>query len=234
MVIQFSILIVDDEERILNFLQPKLRAAGYDVVTAKNGVEALEQIRLQQLDLIVLDLIMPQMDGFETLRRLRSFPALPVIVLSARNSDTDKIKGLKLGADDYLAKPFNPDELIARIEAVRGRFKPEDNRKTYGPMSIGQVNIDFERRAVFVRGKEVYLTRIEWLLLSELAKNAGRLMTYGDLLARIWGSEYVDDIQLLRTWISRLRRKLEKDPQNPELIRTMPKSGYILECPSSA
>lgn len=234
MVRKFGVLIVDDEERILSFLRPKLKVAGYDVLTARNGAEALECVQVQQLDLIVLDLVMPQMDGLETLRRLRSFSALPVIVLSARDSDIDKIKGLQLGADDYLAKPFNPDELIARIEAVRRRLQPDDKRKTYESISLGDVSIDFQRHLVFVRGKETYLTRIEWLLLSELARNAGRFMTYDELLARIWGTEYRDDVQLLRTWVSRLRHKLEKDPQNPELIRTMPKSGYILERPSSA
>jgi DNA-binding response OmpR family regulator len=231
MVRQFRVLIVDDEERILNFLRPKLKVAGYDVLTASNGAEALEYVRLQQLDLVVLDLVMPQMDGLETLKRLRSFSALPVIVLSARDSDIDKIKGLQLGADDYLAKPFNPDELVARIEAVRRRFQPDDKRKTHEPISLGDLKIDFQRRLVFVRGEETYLTRIEWLLLSELAQNVGRFMTYDRLLTRIWGPEYRDDVQLLRTWVSRLRHKVERDPQNPELIRTMPKSGYILERP---
>jgi two-component system KDP operon response regulator KdpE len=231
MVRQFRVLIVDDEERILNFLRPKLKVAGYDVLTARNGAEALEYVRLQQLDLVVLDLVMPQMDGLETLKRLRSFSALPVIVLSARDSDIDKIKGLQLGADDYLAKPFNPDELVARIEAVRRRFQPDDKRKTHEPISLGDLKIDFQRRLVFVRGEETYLTRIEWLLLSELAQNVGRFMTYDQLLTRIWGPEYRDDVQLLRTWVSRLRHKVERDPQNPELIRTMPKSGYILERP---
>jgi DNA-binding response OmpR family regulator len=231
MVRQFRVLIVDDEERILNFLRPKLKVAGYDVLTAQNGAEALEYVRLQQLDLVVLDLVMPQMDGLETLKRLRAFSALPVIVLSARDSDIDKIKGLQLGADDYLAKPFNPDELVARIEAVRRRFQPDDKRKTHEPISLGDLKIDFQRRLVFVRGEETYLTRIEWLLLSELAQNVGRFMTYDRLLTRIWGPEYRDDVQLLRTWVSRLRHKVERDPQNPELIRTMPKSGYILERP---
>ena len=234
MVRQFRVLIVDDEERILIFLKAKLRVAGYDVVVARNGAEALECVQVQQLDLVVLDLIMPQMDGLETLRRLRSFSALPVIVLSARDADIDKIKGLQLGADDYLAKPFNPDELVARIEAVRRRLQPDDKRKTHEPLSLRGLDIDFQRRHVFVRGEETYLTRIEWLLLSELAQNVGRLMTYDELLIRIWGPEYRDDVQLLRTWVSRLRHKVEKDPQNPELIRTMPKSGYILECPSSS
>ena len=230
---QFRILIVDDEERILNFLSIKLKALGYGVLTASNGLEALEQAQAQEPDLIVLDLIMPKMDGFETLKELRSFSSVPVIILSAKGADVDKIKGLGLGADDYLQKPFNPDELVARIEAVRRRLQPAEGRRTPEPLSVGDLTVDFERQCIVLRGKQEHLTRIEWLLLSELARNAGRLMLYEDLLTRIWGPEYRDDVQILRTWISRLRYKLENDPKNPKLICTMPKIGYIMELPSS-
>lgn len=223
---QFSILLVDDEERILNFLRAKLKALGYEVFTASDGIQALEQVRAQEPDLV-----MPGMDGFDTLKELRSFSAVPVIVLSARGSDADKIKGLELGADDYLPKPFNPDELMARIEAVRRRLAPAEKRKTSERLSLGDVTIDFKRHLVTVGGEEKYLTRIEWLLLGELARNAGRLLFYEELLTRVWGTEYHDDVQLLRTWISRLRFKLERDPDNPELIRTIPKTGYILDIP---
>ena len=225
----FTVLLVDDEERILSFLKPKLRTVGYNVLTAGNGAEALELLKVEKVDLVVLDLIMPKMDGMETLRHLRSFSAVPVIVLSARDGDMDKIKGLQLGADDYIAKPFNPDELVARIEAVVRRLQPDDKRKSYKSLSIGDLNIDFQSRLVLFQDREIYLTNIEWILLSELAQNVGRLMTYDDLLTRIWGPEYRDDVQLLRTWVSRLRHKLEIDPQEPKLIHTMPKSGYILE-----
>ena len=230
---QFRILIVDDEERILNFLSTKLKALGYGVLTASNGLEALEQAQAQEPDLIVLDLIMPKMDGFETLKELRSFSSVPVIILSAKGADVDKIKGLGLGADDYLQKPFNPDELVARIEAVRRRLQPAERRRTPEPLSVGDLTVDFEGQCVVLRGKQEHLTRIEWLLLSELARNAGRLMLYEDLLTRIWGPEYRDDVQILRTWISRLRYKLENDPNNPKLIRTIPKTGYIMDLPSS-
>ena len=229
---QFRILIVDDEERILNFLSTKLKALGYGVLTASNGLEALEQAQAQEPDLIVLDLIMPKMDGFETLKELRSFSSVPVIILSAKGADVDKIKGLGLGADDYLQKPFNPDELVARIEAVRRRLQPAERRRTPEPLSVGDLTVDFEGQCVVLRGKQEHLTRIEWLLLSELARNVGRLMLYEDLLTRIWGPEYRDDVQILRTWISRLRYKLENDPNNPKLIRTIPKTGYIMDLPS--
>ncbi len=229
---QFRILVVDDEERIMNFLNSKLKASGYEVLTASNGVEGLEQARAQEPDLIVLDILMPKMDGLEMLKELRSFSAVPVIILTAKGSDADRIKGLQLGADDYLPKPFNPDELVARIEAIRRRLKPEEKRKTQEVLNLGYVTIDFKKRNVLVMGEEKYLTRIEWLLLSQLANNAGRLMPYDELLTQIWGSEYRDDIQILRTWISRLRSKLESDPENPKLIRTIPKTGYMIDQPA--
>ena len=229
----FRILIVDDEERILNFLRSKLRASGYEVFTAGDGIEALQQVHAQELDLIVLDLMMPKLDGFEFLKELRSFSGMPVIILSAREADADKIEGLQLGADDYLPKPFNPDELVARIEAVRRRLEPMERRITLEVFRSGDVTIDFKRRSALVKGEEKHLTQMEWLLLSELARNAGRLMLYEDLLTRVWGSEYRNDMQILRTWISRLRYKLESDPNEPKLIRTIPKAGYIIDQPSS-
>jgi len=228
---QFRILVVDDEERIVNFLRSKLKASGYEVLTASNGLEGLEQAQAQETDLIVLDLIMPKMDGLEMLKELRTFSAVPVIILTAKGADADRIRGFQLGADDYLPKPFNPDELVARIEAVRRRLTPSERRKIPDVAQLGDVTIDFKRRSVRVRGEEKYLTRIEWLLLSQLANNAGRLMLYDELLTRVWGPEYRSDIQILRTWVSRLRGKLESDPNNPRLIRTIPKTGYIIDQP---
>jgi DNA-binding response OmpR family regulator len=230
---QFRVLVVDDEQRILKFLASKLKVSGYEVITASNGVEALEQLQAQEPDLVVLDVIMPGIDGFETLKELRAFSAVPVIVLSARGTNVDKVKGLGLGADDYLAKPFSPDELIARIEAVRRRLESSGKRKVYEQLSLGDVTIDSKKRLVFVKGEEIRLTRIEWLLLNELAQNAGNLMLYSDLLTRVWGHEYRDDVQILRTWISRLRQKIESEPNNPRLIRTVPKTGYVMEQPSA-
>lgn len=226
---KFRILLVDDEERILNFLVSKLKGSGYDVISARDGVEALEQVKGMEPDLMVLDLLMPKMSGFDTLRELRSFSTIPVIILSARGDHADKIKGLSMGADDYLAKPFNPDELVARIEAVRRRLEPAENRKTIESLSIKNLTIDFKKRSVVSSGEEKYLTRIEWLLLSTLARNAGRLMPYEDLLNRVWGLEYRDDVQLLRTWISRVRSKIEDNPAEPTIIRTVPKTGYIID-----
>jgi len=230
---QFRILVVDDDTRILNFLTSKLKASRYDVLTASNGLEGLEQAQAQEPDLIVLDLIMPKMNGLEMLKELRSFSAVPVIILSAKGADADRIKGLQLGADDYLPKPFNPDELVARIEAVRRRVEPSERLKVPEVFNLGNVTVDFKRHGVRVRDEEKYLTRTEWLLLSQLINNAGRLMLYGDLLTHVWGPEYRDDVQILRTSISRLRSKLEDDPDNPKLIRTIPKTGYIIDQPSA-
>jgi len=229
---QFTVLLVDDEERILNFLKVKLKTCGYEVLTAHNGRGCLEQVQAQDPDLVVLDVLMPGMDGFETLKQLRTLSSIPVIVLSAKGSYADKIHGLGLGADDYLPKPFNPDELVARIEALRRRFIPSQSRKTRESVTVGDVTIDLKKHRAIVRNNEVHLTRIEWLLLSELAQNAGRLLLYDELLTRVWGPEYRDDVHLLRTWISRLRYKIEKDANKPMLIRTMPKTGYIIDLPA--
>lgn len=224
---------MDDEVRILNFLKAKLKASGYKVITALNGLEALEQVQNSQADLIILDILMPKMDGLEALKQLRTFSNVPVIVLTAKGEDVDKIKGLSLGADDYMAKPFNPDELLARIKAVLRRFEPSQISKALKFLSLADITMDFEKHTILVRGNERYLTKTEWMLLGKLAQNAGRLMTYEELLTQIWGAEYRNDIQFLRTWISRLRNKLEADPRNPKLIRTITKTGYIIDSPLS-
>jgi DNA-binding response OmpR family regulator len=229
---QFRVLVVDDEKRILNFLISKLKVSGYEVCTACTGVEALQLVQEQNPDLVVLDVMMPKMDGFETLKKMRSFSSVPVIILSARGANEDKIKGLGLGADDYLAKPFNPNELVARIEAVKRRLTTKDSRKVRERFSLGELTIDFEKRLVFLKGAEVSLTRIEWLLISELARNAGTLVPYGDILTRVWGPEYRNDVQILRTWISRLRNKIDSDPEHLTLIRTIPKTGYMMDLPA--
>lgn len=232
---RYRVLVVDDEEHILNFLSTKLKASGYEVFTAGNGVETLEFIRSNNIDLIVLDLLMPVMDGLETLRELRTFSTTAVIMLTAKSKDEDKIRGLKLGADDYLSKPFNPDELIARVEAVRRRLEVvERSKRNLEIFTHGDLSVDFKQHRVFIGEKELFFTRIEWSLLTELVQNAGRFMTYEELLSRVWGPEYRGDIQLLRTWISRLRLKLENGAQAPRLIRTLPKAGYVIDNPPAA
>ena len=224
---RFVILLVDDEKRILNFLKTKLKMLSYEVILANNGIEALEQVQGHEPDLVVLDVMMPKKDGFETLKELRTFSGVPVIMLSAKGDDSDRIKGLGLGADDYIAKPFNPDELVARIEAIRRRLSSLERKAIPRELNVQDLKINFDERHLTVRGKEEKLTRIEWLLLSELAINSGHLMTYYDLLSAIWGPEYRDDVQILRTWISRLRKQIEIDPSDAKIISTVPKTGYI-------
>lgn len=231
---RFRVLLADDEARIVDFLKSKLEALGYEVLTARDGREAVEQAHGQGPDLVVLDVRMPKMGGFEALKELRSFSEVPVIILSACGTDADKIRGLTLGADDYLSKPFNPDELVARIAALKRRLDPARSGKTPDKMIVGDIVVDFQRRNAVVGGEDKYLTRIEYLLLSELARNLGRLMPYEELLTRVWGPEYRYDVQILRTWISRLRDKLRGDHDRPQLIRTIPKTGYIMSHPSVA
>jgi two-component system KDP operon response regulator KdpE len=233
MVHKHLILVVDDEPAIVRLVRATLQADGYAVVTAGRAEEALALLEDERPDLIVLDLMMPGMDGFEALRRIRTESQVPVVMLTARAGDADKLRGLQGGADDYVTKPFNPDELSARIAAVL--------RRTAGATPVGGravlrypgVELDLERRRVAVGGDEVRLSRTEWELLSQLAGNAGRVMLHGELLSRIWGPEFRDEVHYLRTWVSRLRAKLEVDPEHPVLITTFPGLGYRLEAPPS-
>jgi two-component system KDP operon response regulator KdpE len=229
MVRKYRILIVDDESRILFFLSTKLKELGFDVIAAGDGKTALEKLNSEEPDLVVLDVIMPGISGFEVLKELRRYSAIPVIILSARDEPIDKIKGLSLGADDYLQKPFNVDELIARIDAIRRRSQSEHEKDMTRHFTAGNLEIDCPGRSAKLSGKELQLTRVEWLLLSELAQNAGHIMLHEDLLTRIWGPEYRNDIHILRTWISRLRSKVEENPRKPQLIRNIPKTGYIMD-----
>jgi DNA-binding response OmpR family regulator len=230
MVRKQLVQIVDDEPAILRLLRATLQANGYAVVTASRGEDALDLLDSERPDLMVLDLMMPGMDGFETLRRIRAKSQLPVIMLTARGGDADKLKGLQSGADDYVTKPFNPDELVARIGAVLRR---SGNGTPVGGNSLLRyqgLEIDLELRRVMVNGDEVRLSRTEWALLEQLAGNVGRVMLHRELLSRIWGPEFRDESQYLRTWISRLRAKLQPGDDDG-LITTFPGVGYRLELP---
>lgn len=204
---------------------------GFAVESASSCEEAIAFLEHERPDLIVLDLMMPGIDGFETLRRLRAQTQTPVILLTARSGDADLSRGFQTGADDYITKPFNPDELVLRVAAVL--------RRTAGVAPIGGasrltypgVSIDLDRRLVVVNDHEVRFSKTEWELLSQLAGNVGRVMLHGELLARIWGPEFREEAHYLRTWISRIRAKLETDPDAPPLITTFPGLGYRLESP---
>lgn len=223
-----TVLVVDDEPRILRFVRAELESAGFRVVTASEGNSALEAVETEVPDLVVLDVIMPGMDGFEVLRRLRGRRAVPVILLTARGNDADKVRGLDLGADDYLTKPFSPDELSARIRAVLRRTSSANKSLTAARFEVGELMVDFDRRKVVVGGRAVQMSRTEWQLLQQLALNAGKVMLHEELLVRTWGPEYREDVEYLRVWVSRLRRKIEGDPAHPAYLRTVPGVGYVL------
>ncbi|TAK57970.1 MAG: response regulator transcription factor [Dehalococcoidia bacterium] len=223
------VLAVDDEAGILRLIKLELTTQGFRVVTASSGEEALRLAEEQRPDIALLDIVMPEMTGLEVMRRLRERSSIPVILLTAKGSESDKVRGLELGADDYLAKPFSPDELSARVRAVLRRSVGSSAAENI--VHVGSVEVDLNRRLVKRSGKIVTLTRTEWMLLQHLAANVGKIMLNAELLSKVWGPEYRDDLQYLRVWVSRLRRKLEDDPSKPKLIKTFQGIGYMLAVP---
>lgn len=221
------VLAVDDEAGILRLMKLELTGQGFRVITAGNGEEALKLVEEQRPDVVLLDVIMPEMTGIEVMRRIREQMNVPVIMVTAKDSDQDKVRGLELGADDYIVKPFSPEELGARIRAVLRRAM--GNQNTERVIRVQNVEIDLNRRLVSREGDTVSLTRTEWLLLQYLAANAGKVMLNAELLSKVWGPEYHDDVQYLRVWVSRLRRKLEPNPNEPMIIKTMQGIGYMLD-----
>ncbi len=222
------ILAVDDEPPILRLIAATLRANDFAVVPVSSGPEALTHLAAEQPDLVLLDVMMPGMDGHETLRQIRTQSAVPVIMLTARSSDQEKVLALLSGADDYVTKPFHPDELVARITAVLRRTQ------SGGPgqpvvqqvLHYGDLVIDLQRHRIQRAEDEIRLSRTEWALLEQLARNPGRTMLHGELLSHIWGPEFRDEVYYLRTWVSRLRRKL--DASGDSLIATISGIGYRL------
>ncbi len=219
------VLVVDDEAGVLRLMKLELTAQGFRVVTAAGGEDALRLAEEQRPDAIVLDVMMPDISGLEVMRRLRERANVPIILVTAKDKDSDKVRGLELGADDYVVKPFNPDELGARIRAVLRRAFSADVDRV---IRAGSVEIDLNRRLVTKNGQQVSLTRTEWLLLQHLAGNPDKVILSPELLSKVWGPEYRDDLQYLRVWISRLRAKLEDAPGEPRIIKTLPGIGYML------
>ncbi|KAF0250064.1 MAG: two-component system OmpR family KDP operon response regulator KdpE [bacterium] len=219
-----SILVVDDELQILRAMRASLSANGYEVRTAKNGEECLTELRKEMPDLVILDLVMPDISGLEVCRRVREFSKTPIIVLSAKGSDQDKITALDLGADDYVTKPFNLDILLARIRAVLRRTTP--NEQVDSILKVDAVVVDTESRRVLVAGKEVKLTPKEFEVLRYLIIRAGKIVTHRALLQSVWGWEYADQTEYLRVFVNQLRRKIEPDPHHPCYIMTEPWVGY--------
>jgi two-component system KDP operon response regulator KdpE len=219
------VLAVDDESGILRLIKLELSSQGFRVVTADDGTSALRMAEEHRPDIVLLDIVMPDMTGLEVMRRLRERVNTPVILLTAKGSDSDKVKGLEMGADDYIAKPFSPEELSARVRAVLRRAVGSSS--TENIVRAGSVEVDLNRRLVKRDGELVTLTRTEWMLLQHLAANAGKIMLNAELLSKVWGPEYRDDLQYLRVWVSRLRRKLEVEPSSPKLIKTFQGIGYM-------
>lgn len=220
------ILVVDDEPRMRRFVRMNLDLEGYDVIEADNGLTALSKVRDEMPDLVLLDVAMPELDGFETLEHIREVSAVPVIMLTVKSDEEDRIRGLDLGADDYVTKPFSPRELLSRIRAVLRRVEPAKSSMEEPLMVDEDLQIDFPRRAVIARGEHIKLRPTEYRLLSHLVDNAGWIVPQETLLAKVWGPEYRDDNQLLRLYITYLRKKIEPDPANPRYILTERGVGY--------
>lgn len=218
------VLVVDDEPQILRFLRPALQAAGYEVIEAENGSDALRKAATGAPDVIVLDLGLPDMDGKDVVSRLRAWSQVPVIILSARDRESEKIAALDLGADDYIEKPFGIGELTARIRtALRHSLRSDAGRER---LEVDGLTIDFIHRRVERDGVAIKLTPKEYDLLSLLARYAGRVVTHKTLLTSVWGQAHSEDQQYLRVFISQLRTKIEGDPAMPRLISTEPGVGY--------
>jgi two-component system KDP operon response regulator KdpE len=218
------ILVVDDELQILRVMRASLPARGYEVRTAPGGEEALDEIRKEEPDLIILDLVMPKMSGLEVCRRVREFSNVPIIVLSAKEAEADKVAALELGADDYVTKPFGLDELLARMRAILRRVHASTTHSSV--FTVGDVTVDADARRVTVAGREVKLTPKEFEVLKHLVSNAGKVVTHRSLLQAVWGIEATEQTDYLRVFINQLRRKIEPDPPHPRYIITEPWVGY--------
>jgi len=224
-----TILVVDDETQILRALRRALRARDYEVVTACDGEDALIEAERSTPDLVVLDLNLPGIDGMEVCRRLRSWTQVPILVLSVREDEAGKVRALDLGADDYLTKPFGVEELLARVRALLRRSLLDERDGDPPRFEVDGVVVDLAARRVTRMGADVHLTKTEWALLLALVEHPGKLLTHRWLLDRVWGAGYREDVEVLRVFVSQLRRKIEPDPGRPSLIVTDPGVGYRWE-----
>ena len=220
------ILVADDDPVILRFIKANLEARGYEILTATDGAETLDAVERELPELVILDIMMPKIDGFEVCRRLREWAQTPIIMLSARGEVNDKVTCLNLGADDYITKPFGVGELLARIRAVLRRSEARSTQVTPSIFTSGDLKITFAQRRVTVNGREIKLTPTEYNLLQELVLNAGKVLTHTYILNRVWGPEYGTEKEYLRVFIQRLRAKLETDPTNPKYLITLAGVGY--------
>ncbi len=222
------VLIVDDEPRYLRLLEANLRTEGYEVVTAQDGQQAVDTFSSQPIDLILLDIMMPRMDGFTACQRIREFSSVPIIILTAKGEEQDRVRGLDLGADDYLVKPFSATELLARVRAVlrRAQIPTESGQARF--FTHDDLRIDFARAEVWSGEQAISLSATEYRLLLQFAHNLGKILTSEELLTSVWGPEYKSDKEILWVSIARLRQKLEKDPHVPKHIVTRSGLGYLM------
>jgi DNA-binding response OmpR family regulator len=227
-----TILAADDDPQILRLVTRNLQFDGYEVIAASDGQAALEQIEAHSPDLALLDIMMPRMDGFTVTQRVREFSSVPIIILTARGQDQDKIHGLDLGADDYLTKPFSVEELLARVRAVIRRSQlSADAHGSHGlsaKTTVGDLEVDYVQHLVTMRGREVALTPTEYRILAYLAQNAGRVLTYDALLEQVWGTDYLGESHMLQVVMNRLRHKIEEDHAHPRYLLTKSGIGYVL------
>ncbi|HEY1295673.1 MAG TPA: response regulator transcription factor [Chloroflexota bacterium] len=229
------VLVVDDDPLMLRLVKTNLDREGFRVYAASRGQEGLEIAAAELPDLVILDLMLPDIDGYEVCQRLRQFSLVPVVMLTARGEQVDKLSGFEVGADDYLTKPFAPAELLARVRAVLRRARMGDAyaHAAEAVVRCGDLTVDLVRYRVSVGDEPVRLTPTEFRLLEQLALNAGKVLSHTDLLTRVWGADYRDDRDYLWAYVRHLRRKLERDPEHPTLIRSEPGIGYVLECPGA-
>ncbi len=229
--VKASVLVVDDEPRYVRAIQFNLEASGYEVIVAKDGRAAVELAASEEPDLVILDIRMPDIDGYEVCRQIRQFSGVPIIMLTALAQDTDKVKGLDLGADDYVTKPFSAEEMLARVRAVLRRVKGRDKPGGEPVFRAGELLVDFARQRVFTDCREINLSPTEYQLLCELVRNADRVLVPDYLLRRVWGTGYEGETHLLWQAVHRLRRKIEPDPKNPQYIQTRSGIGYMFVTP---
>ncbi len=223
-----AIVLIEDEPQIRRFLRPALAGQGYRLFEAATGEAGLIEAATRQPDLIILDLGLPDMDGIEVIRRVREWTAIPIIILSARGQESDKIAALDAGADDYVSKPFGIGELLARMRVALRHAAHGSGESGEAAFAIGDLQVDLSRRQVTLAGEAVHLTPIEYRLLTTLIRHAGKILTHRHLLREVWGPNQTDQAQYLRVYVAQLRRKLEKDPARPRYVLTEPGVGYRL------
>ncbi len=225
------VLVVDDQPSLVRLVRDNLETLQFRVISASEGARALDIVENEKPDLVILDIMLPGMDGYEVCRRIREFTTVPIIMLTARNERADLVQGFEAGADDYVTKPFSADELLARVKAVLRRSEYQEVSKYSPTFSCGDISIDFVRHEVTKAGTVKNLTPTEYRLLYYLATNAGRVMLHSDLLSKVWGPEYAGATDYLRVYVRHLRTHLEAKDSEPVYILTVPGVGYVLKCP---